>query len=110
MAIRPVDLQQTIIKTQDVTRDVSSQQQAGVAQQAHTAAASKRQAEKAETVQHLEDEASAALVRERQARGGQQHDEQDGQPPREGETEEDEALTKAAAAQARLGRHIDLHA
>jgi hypothetical protein len=111
MAIRPVDLQQTIMKAPDVTRDVSSQQQGALAQQAHTAHDTKRQAERAETVAQFEDEAAAVLVRERDARDHQQQ-EQRKKNQQEGEADPlaEDAAAQAAAAQARLGRHIDLSA
>ncbi|HLG74334.1 MAG TPA: hypothetical protein VK009_28280 [Chloroflexota bacterium] len=111
MAIRPVDLQQTIMKAPDVTRDVSVQQQSASAQQAHMAQDTKRQAERAETVAQFDEEAAAVLVRERDAGEGQQQSQQRKQK-QEGEADPiaEEAAAKAAAAQARVGRHIDLQA
>jgi hypothetical protein len=109
MAIRPVDLQQAIVKAPDVTRDATVQQQAATAQQAHMAHETKRQADRAETVAQFE-EAGAVLIRERQARGGEQQDQQQQeQDEPEGEASAEEAAAKAAA-QAKLGRHVDLQA
>ena len=110
MAIRPVDLQQALMKSPDVTRDASVQQQATVAHQAHTAEHTKRQAERAETVAQF-DEADAVLIRERQARGGQQGEEQP-KDKQDGEADPaaEDAAAKAAVAQARIGRHVDLQA
>lgn len=109
MAIRPVDLQQTIMKSPDVTRDVSAQQQAATAQQAQIAEHTKRQAQAAETVAQFE-EAGAVMIRERQSRGDQQDAEQQAKQQPEAEAEAEAETPAAKAAAARLGRHIDLQA
>ena len=108
MAIRPVDLQQVVMKSPDVTRDVSVQQQAATAQQAHTAELTKRQAQQAETVQQFE-EAGAVLIREREAGKDQRQQSRKKDPEAEAETAEDDVNPKAATP-ARLGRHVDLSA
>ena len=108
MAIRPVDLQQALVKAADVTRDASQSQQAAVAHQAHSAQDTKRQAERAETVAQF-DETDTVLIRERQGRGGQQQAGDQRQQDAEADQAAEEAAAKAAA-QARLGRHVDLQA
>ena len=106
--IRPVDLQQVVMKSPDVTRDTAAQQQAAGVQQSQFAAETKRQAQEAETVQQF-DEAGAVLVRDRQQREGQP--EQDAEDHQQGQDGEDGAAAPAAGApQVRLGRHIDLQA
>ena len=107
MAIRPVDLQQIAIRTPDITHDTAAQQQAGLVQQGHAAEQTKRQAQQAETVQQF-DEAGAVLIRERDARGGQQGAQQDG--AKQQSQPEEEPGTAKEATPARLGRHIDLSA
>lgn len=109
MAIRPVDLQQVVMKSPDVTHDASAQLQAATTQQAHTAELAKRQAQQAETVQQFE-EASAVLIREREA--GKDQRQQSRKKDAEGEADasgEDDVNPKPGSL-ARLGRHIDLSA
>jgi hypothetical protein len=107
MAIRPVDLQQVVMKSPDVTRDASVQQQAATAQQAHTTELAKRQAQQAETVQQFE-EAGAVLIREREAR----QDQRQRSRKKEAEAEElaEEEVNPKSGSPARLGRHVDLSA
>ena len=108
MAIRPVDLQQVMVKGPDVTHDAAAQSQAATAQQAQTERTAKRQAEQAETVQQFE-EAGAVLVRERQAGAGQQG-QQEASSKREPDADGAEAGTPKGTVQTRLGRHIDMSA
>jgi len=109
MAVRPVDLQQVMVKLPDIGRDAASQQQQPVAVQ-HILADedAKRRQERAETVQQF-DEAGMAAVHERDARenhenasANEQHDES------QAETDEGAQAVAAQAAQTRLGRHIDI--
>ncbi|HLQ33709.1 MAG TPA: hypothetical protein VK457_13565 [Chloroflexota bacterium] len=110
MAIRPVDLQQVVVKSLDVTRDTAAQQQAAGTQQAQTTEQANRRAHQAETVNEF-DEAGAVLIRERQARGqqGEQREDEE-QEQAEEEATVDGTSGKGAAPQVRLGRHIDLQA
>ncbi|HEX6511112.1 MAG TPA: hypothetical protein VF157_02355, partial [Chloroflexota bacterium] len=76
MAIRPVDLQQVVMKSPDVTRDVAVQQQIAASQQTQTAEHTRRRAEQAETVQQMEEEAGAVLIRDRRPRSGEQQEQE----------------------------------
>jgi hypothetical protein len=114
MAIRPVDLQQVLTKLPDIGRDSATQQQQPLAAQ-HLLASedAKRRQERAETVKSFEDEAGLAAVHERQQGGQQPHQESDSEEQAQaepGDSPEGEAVAAARAAQARLGRHIDLQA
>ena len=109
MAIRPVDLQQVVVKASDVTRDASGQQIAAAAQQTETAQQTNRHAQQAETVQDFE-EAGAILIRDRQSRGQNDQEAEDEEQAPEDESSEGSNQGKGAPPQLRLGRHIDLQA
>ncbi len=109
MAIRPVDLQQVVVRATDVGRDSATPQQAAAAQQSHTAEQARRHERQAETVQTFE-EAGAVLVRERQARSGQQ-DEPDKKKDQQAADEEGKTADvpfPGAVSRPPLGRHVDL--
>ena len=115
MAVRPIDIQQVMVKSVDVTREASQQQQLVAAAQENLAAQLKtRDAQKTETVQDF-DEVGAAAVHDRRPRSGR-----DDQPGDESgaETEQDDAAASVDLAQASLrglprpkvGRHVDVQA
>lgn len=109
MAIRPVDLQQVVMKTPDVTRDTAAQQQAATVQQAQTAEVTKRQAQQAETVTQFE-EAGAVLIREREGgRRGQERRPANDKDEAGASAENDDAVPQNTTT-GRLGRHVDLSA
>jgi hypothetical protein len=110
VSIRPVDLQQVVTRTTDVTREASTQQQAAASHQAQVADQTRRQAQQAETVQQF-DEAGAVLVRDRRSGPGQQ-DQPEDQPKEEPAAEEEQAkgvVLSGGTARPPLGRHVDLH-
>jgi hypothetical protein len=109
VAIRPVDLQQVVMKSPDVTRDTAAQQQAATTLQAQATEVTKRQAQQAETVQQFE-EAGAVLIRDRQSRGGQQEQQLEDSAKEQADTAAGEKDTPKGAAPTRLGRHVDLNA
>jgi hypothetical protein len=112
MAVRPVDLQQVLVQLPEVGRDAATQQQQpAAAQQLLANEEAKRRQENAETVKQF-DETGMAAVHERGQREDQEDasgDEQQAQGQAETD-EESQAVAAARAAQARLGRHIDIQA
>lgn len=113
MAIRPIDLQQVVLKSVDVARDQgAAQQQAAAAQQSLASDLSKRQDEKAETVQQF-DEAGQAAIHDRGDRSAHSYQESE---PQQGEAgDEDPVAQQQQAANTglprpRVGRHIDVQA
>jgi len=115
MALRPIDLQQVMVKSVDVTREASQQQQLAAAAQQNLAAQLKtRDAQKTEQVQDF-DEVGAAAVHERQPRSGRE-DEPGDESSRETETEDEAVAANATAAALRglprpkVGRHVDVQA
>ena len=108
MAIRPVDLQQTILKASDISRETTIQQEAGASQQMSATGLSKEHDHRAETVQQF-DEAAATLIREREERQGQQQQRQDEANGRQESAIADQN-PRAMVPRPKLGRHIDLQA
>ena len=114
MAVRPVDLQQVVVKVTDVVRDASVQQQQLASSQQVTIEQGRRHAQRAETVQSF-DEAGAAAIHERDPRSGHQTpDDEQGEEAAEF-AEETPVLSLALgrsgkAARPRVGRHVDLQA
>ena len=109
MALRPVDLQQVVMKAPDASRDPAAQNAAASAHQAQTAQHANKRAQQAETVQQFE-EAGAILIRDRDSGNRQQQeDAEEQQAEAESFADEPNQMT-GNAPQARLGRHIDLQA
>ena len=113
MALRPIDLQQVMVKSVDVTRETVQQQQLAAATQENLAAQLKtRHAQKTETVQDFE-EVGAAAIHERGPRSGG-----DGQAFDDEAGEQEQDAPPLAPAQAalrglprpRVGRHVDVQA
>ncbi|MBV9120266.1 MAG: hypothetical protein JOZ39_06120 [Chloroflexi bacterium] len=113
MAIRPIDLQQAVVKSTDVTREASQQQQLAAAAQDNIAKRLElRHAQKTETVQQF-DETGEAAVHERDARSG-------GDPRQQERQAQGQTAGNAAAQQniqakdgnprPRVGRHVDMQA
>jgi len=115
MAIRPVDLQQVVVKSLDVTRDTAAQQQAAAAAQQNLAESLKKKAlERAETVSEPE-EFGAAAVHDRGARSQQQAEDEEAeaeqQDPMEHAPINQQAANKVQAMyRPRVGRHVDVQA
>jgi hypothetical protein len=116
MAIRPVDLQQVVAKSVDVTRDTAAQQQGAIAAQQTLAEQLKKRAiERTETVSQFDEEAATASVHERRERQRQQQDDPDRREGRGQEGPEPQAPinqqnASKAVLQPRVGRHVDMSA
>ena len=116
MALRPVDLQQVMVKSVDVTRETAQQQQSAAAVQEGLATELKaRQEQKTETVQDFE-EVGAAAVHERGPRS-EQDQQADRRPAAEEQHDEDEGASLSATdavlralPRPKVGRHVDVQA
>ncbi len=110
MAVRPVDLQQVVVKAPEVTRNEASQERQGtIAQQALAGEVAKAQDERRERVQQFE-QAEGTLIREREARsGGRQAEARSEEDAEDAETAGDQPVPQGARRPA-LGRHIDIRA
>jgi len=113
MAMRPLDLQQVVVKSLDVARETVQQQQlAAAAQDTLAAQQHKRSQLKTETVQQFE-EAGAAAIHERGARSGdsrQQPDTEEAEEPDQDVMVQQQVNAKNGLARPRVGRHVDMQA
>jgi len=113
MAMRPIDLQQVVVKSVDVARETVQQQQlAAAAQDTLVAQQHKRSQLKTETVQQFE-EAGAAAIHERGARSGdswQEPDPEEPADPQEDSVPQQQFNAKNGLPRPRVGRHVDVQA